>query len=77
MIKKTLLLLVNIIMITQCFSQVYVKLKPSYNKSLGGQALGENTYLEYVYGLDQVKETIENVRSSFGQGYMGNFFCWL
>ncbi len=71
--KRTLLLLVNIIVVSQCFLQVYVKLKPSYNRSLGGQVIAQNTYLEYVSGLDQIKERVDNVRSSLGQGYMGSF----
>ena len=71
--KRGLLLLVNIIVVSQCFSQMYVKLNPSYNRSLGGQVLAQNTYLEYVSGLDQVKEKVDNVRSSLGQGYMASF----
>lgn len=62
----------NIILVTQCFSQLYVKLKPSYNKSLGGQVLTNNTSLEYTPALTQITERVENVRASLGQGLMGN-----
>ncbi|NQX96506.1 MAG: hypothetical protein HRT73_01325 [Flavobacteriales bacterium] len=71
--KRNLLLLVNIIVVTQCFSQLYVKLKPSYNKSLGGQVLTRSGSLEYTPGLGEITERVENVRASLGQGYMGNF----
>tara|TARA_B100000809_G_scaffold86057_2_gene84478 strand:- start:2467 stop:3372 length:906 start_codon:yes stop_codon:yes gene_type:complete len=70
--KRNLLLLINIILVTQCFSQLYVKIKPSYNKSLGGQVLTRIGSIEYTPGLTEITEKIENVNGSLGQGYMGN-----
>jgi hypothetical protein len=71
--KKNLLLLGSIIVATHCFSQLYVKVKPSYNKSLGGQVLTRIGSIEYTAGLNEITESSTNVRSSLGQGYMGNF----
>jgi hypothetical protein len=71
--KRNLLLLVNIILVSQCFSQMYVKIKPSFNRSLGGQTLTRGGSIEYTQGLAEITEKIENVNGSLGQGYMGSF----
>lgn len=70
--KKTLLLLVNLVLVTQCFSQLYIKLKPSLNKPLGGQILTTSSSVEYTPGLQQITESVGNVRASLGQGFMSN-----
>jgi hypothetical protein len=70
--KKSILLLAITLITTQSFSQLYVKLKPSYNRSLGGQVLTRNGSLEYTPALGQLTERIGNVRGSIGQGFMSS-----
>jgi hypothetical protein len=70
--KRILLLTVNIFLVTQSYSQLYVKLKPSFNKSLGGQVMTNVSSVEYTPGLQEITESIGNVRSSLGQGFMSN-----
>ncbi len=70
--KKSLLFAIAIFLTTQSFSQLYIKLKPSYNKALGGQILTTSSTLEYTPRLQELTESIGNIRGSLGQGLMGN-----